>query len=210
MNDTDWLGPWLRRFLTEHIVSERNLAINTRKSYRDTFSLLLPFVSAEVHKPVDRLAVSDLTAARILQFLNHLEESRGCSVQTRNQRLAAIRAFAGFVGNREPTLVEWCGNLRSIALKKAATTPVGWLTTTEIDAMLAVPDRATKQGRNEYGLLLFLYNSGARVSEATQLRMADMQIGRTDGGHALVRLNGKAERSVTVPCGPAPNAPSPS
>jgi len=39
------LGPWLRRFLCEHIVTERNLARNTRKSYRDTFSLLLPFVS---------------------------------------------------------------------------------------------------------------------------------------------------------------------
>ena len=56
------LGPWLRRFLCEHIVTERNLARNTRKSYRDTFSLLLPFVSRKLRKPVDRLAVSDLTS----------------------------------------------------------------------------------------------------------------------------------------------------
>ena len=89
MNDAVSLGPWLRRFLSEHIVTERNLAINTRKSYRDTFALLLPFVSAGIRKPVDRLAVSDLTSARVLQFLAHLEESRGCSVQTRNQRLTA-------------------------------------------------------------------------------------------------------------------------
>ena len=202
MNDADWLGPWLRRFLTEHIVDERNLAINTCKSYRDTFSLLLPFVSAEVHKPVDRLAVPDLTLTRILQFLAHLEENRGCSVQTRNQRLTAIRSFAGFVGSREPTLVEWCGQLRSISLKKTATKPVGWLTTLEIDAMLAVPDRATPQGRNEYGLLLLLYNSGARVSEATQLRKADLQIGRTDGGHALVSLNGKGGKIRHCPLWP--------
>ena len=202
MNDVDTLGPWLRRFLTEHIVSERNLAINTRKSYRDTFSLLLPFVSAEVHRPADRLAVSDLTSTRILQFLAHLEESRGCSVQTRNQRLAALRSFASFVGSREPTLVEWCGTLRSIPLKKAATKPIGWLTKPEIDAILAVPDRATLQGRTEYALLLFLYNSGARVSEATQLRMADMQIGRTDGGHALVTLNGKGGKIRQCPLWP--------
>ena len=202
MNDIDSLGPWLRRFLTEHIVSERNLAINTRKSYRDTFFLLLPFVSAGIRKPVDRLAVSDLTSTRVLLFLTHLEEGRGCSVQTRNQRLTAIRSFAGFVGGREPTLVEWCGNLRSIPLKKAATKPIGWLTKLEIDAMLAVPDRATPQGRNEYGLLLFLYNTGARVSEATQLRMADMQIGRTDGGHALVNLNGKGGKPRQCPLWP--------
>ena len=62
MPDLAALGPWLCRFLCEHIVTERNLARNTRKSYRDTFSLLLPFVSRKVRKPVDRLAVSDLTS----------------------------------------------------------------------------------------------------------------------------------------------------
>lgn len=63
------LGPWLRRFLTEYIVTERNLARNTQKSYRDTFALLLPFVGAKIRKPIDRLAVQDLTARRVLQFL---------------------------------------------------------------------------------------------------------------------------------------------
>jgi uncharacterized protein (DUF736 family) len=82
------LGPWLRRFLVEHIVTERNLARNTRTSYRDTFSLLLPFVSRRLRKPVDRLAVRDLTSGLVLQFLAHLEEDRDCSTRTRNQRLA--------------------------------------------------------------------------------------------------------------------------
>ena len=99
MPDLAVLGPWLRRFLCEYIVTERNLARNTRKSYRDTFSLLLPFVSRKVRKPVDRLAVWDLTSGHVLQFLAHLETDRGCSARTRNQRLAAIRAFARFVGS---------------------------------------------------------------------------------------------------------------
>jgi integrase/recombinase XerD len=60
------LGPWLRRFLCEHIVTERNLARNTRTSYRDTFSLLLPFVSRKLRKPVDRLGVCDLTSRLVL------------------------------------------------------------------------------------------------------------------------------------------------
>ena len=62
MPDLVTLGPWLRRFLCEHIVTERNLARNTRTSYRDTFSLLLPFVSRKLRKSVDRLAVRDLTS----------------------------------------------------------------------------------------------------------------------------------------------------
>ena len=92
------LGPWLRRFLSEFIVTERNLARNTQKSYRDTFALLLPFLGSKVRKPVERLAVRDLTSTRVLQFLAHLEDDRSCSGRTRNQRLAAIRHSPWILG----------------------------------------------------------------------------------------------------------------
>ena len=193
------LGPWLRRFLCEHIVTERNLARNTRKSYRDTFSLLLPFVSRKLSKPVDRLDLRDLTSSYVLQFLAHLEEDRGCSARTRNQRLAAIRAFARFIGSRDPAHVEWCGHIRAIASKKSMPPSVGWLTKAEMEAMLAIPDRKTKRGRSEYALLLFLYNTGSRVSEATQLKVRDLQIGRGHGGHDLATLHGKGGKTRQCP-----------
>jgi integrase/recombinase XerD len=46
MIDKNLLGPWIRRFLLEHLVTERNLARNTQASYRDTLTLLLPFAGA--------------------------------------------------------------------------------------------------------------------------------------------------------------------
>ena len=45
MHEVSLLGPWIRRFLTEHIPGERNLARNTQRSYRDTLRLLLPAVA---------------------------------------------------------------------------------------------------------------------------------------------------------------------
>lgn len=196
------LGPWLRRFLREYIVTERNLARNTRKSYRDTFSLLLPFISRKLRKPVDRLAVRDLTSRHVLQFLAHIEEDRGCSARTRNQRLAAIRSFARFIGSRDPAHVEWCGHIRAIASKKTMPPPVGWLSRAEMEAMLAVPDRKTRRGRSEYALLLFLYNTGARVSEATQLKVRDLQIGGRNSGHDLATLHGKGGKTRQCPLWP--------
>lgn len=202
MSDAQTLGTWLRRFLSEHIVTERNLAKNTQKSYRDTFRLLLPFIGAKVRKPVDRLWVHDLTCSRVLQFLVHLEEDRGCSVPTRNQRLAAIRGFARFVGSRDPALVEWSGQIRLIPPKKATPPPIGWLTKTDMDSMLSVPDRKTLRGRNEYALLLFLYNTGARATEAAQLKVCDLQIDLRDGGHSLVTLQGKGGKTRQCPLWP--------
>ena len=202
MRNPRTLGSWLRRFLADYIVTERRLAWNTQRSYRDSFTLLLPFISAKARKPVDRLAVEDLAPSRVLQFLAHLEEERGCSVQTRNQRLAAIRSFARFVASRDPTHLDWCAQIRAIATKKAMPRPISWITRDEMEALLAVPDRHTLRGRTEHALLLFLYNTGARVSEATRLQVGDLKLGRRDGGHALVTLHGKGGKLRQCPLWP--------
>lgn len=157
MTDPGILGPWLRRFLEEHLVSERNLARNTQLSYRDTLVLLLPFIAAEARRSVESLRVSDLGPERIRAFLLHLEQDRGCSPQTRNQRLAAIRSLARFVASHCPEQVEWSAQIRAIPLKKAVPRPVAYLEKPEIEALLAVPDRSTPRGRREHCLLQFLY-----------------------------------------------------
>ena len=174
MSDNTTLGPWIRRFLLEHLVNERNLARNTQRSYRDTLALLVPFVGAEMHVPVDRLALVDVTAERVRQFLRHIEETRRCSTATRNQRLAAIHALARFVGERSPEHLEWAGQIRAIPFKKCGQTPVTYLEKSEMDALLASPDRDTSQGRRDHTVLLFLYNSGARADEAAQIMVGDL------------------------------------
>ena len=138
----------------------------------------------------------------MLQFLAYLEVERGCSVPTRNQRLTAIRAFARFVASRDPAHLEWSANVRAIALKKATPQPIGWLSKAEMKALLKVPDRRTHRGRIEHGVLLFLYNTGARVSEATELAVDDLRIERRDGGHALVTLHGKGGKIRQCPLWP--------
>jgi integrase/recombinase XerD len=202
MRDPRTLGPWLRRFLADYVVTERRLARNTQKSYRDSFKLLLPFISAKVRIPVDRLDIEHVTPSRVLQFLAHLEENRSCSVQTRNQRLTAIRSFARFVASRDPARLAWCAQIRAIAVKKAAPQPISWMTKDEMEALLAVPDRQTPQGRAEHALLLFLYNTGARVSEATGLQVGNLQIGGHGDNHALVTLCGKRDRIRQCPLWP--------
>jgi integrase/recombinase XerD len=74
-------------------------------------------------------------------------------------------------------------------------TPVGWLTRAEMEAMLGVPDRGARRSRRAYALLLVLYNTGARVSEATQLKAHDLQIGRGNGGHDFATLHGKGGKT---------------
>jgi len=175
VNNTSLLGTWIRRFLLEHLVAERNLALNTQHSYRDTLLLLIPFVAKKTGKAIDRLSVVDMSAELIRLFLADLERSRQCAIVTRNQRLAAIRALARFVGEHSPEHIAWCAQLRTIPFKKPTVRAViPYLDKSEMDALLAAPDGRTAQGRRDQTLLLFLYNSGARASEAAQLLIADL------------------------------------
>lgn len=198
MRSHSLLGPWVRRFLLEHLVAERNLARNTQISYRDTLALLLPFISRKTGAAVDRLMVEDVSADRVREFLDHIERDRGCAVLTRNHRLAAIHSLARFIGARSPEHVSWCSQVRSVPFKKATKTVIGYLDKHEVDALLRVPDRRTVLGARDHALLLFLYNSGARADEAASLRVNSLHLGASPS----VRILGKGNKWRVCPLWP--------
>lgn len=203
MNNKMLLGPWVRRFLLEYAVSQRNLAHNTQRSYRDTLSLLIPFIAQKSGKQVERLTVVDVSAEFVRLFLMDLEKTRGCSVATRNQRLAAIHALARFIGIHSPEHIEWCGQIRGIAFKKTAKPLVTYLEKIEMDALLAAPDRTTAQGRRDYVVMLFLYNTGARAGEAAQLKISDLDLSYTPERYqSSVEIRGKGNKLRRCPLWP--------
>jgi hypothetical protein len=110
-----------------------------------TLILLIPFAAKIQKKSVDRLAVVDLSLDLVRRFVADLESSRDCKIAARNQRLAAIRALAGFVAVHNSAHIEWCGQIRSIPFKKAGKAVVPYLEKAEMDALLAAPNRRTAQ-----------------------------------------------------------------
>lgn len=197
MSDTTLLSPWVRRFLLEHLTGERNLSPNTQKSYRDMLMQLLPFLAGRVGKPVDRLLIVDLSGTAIRHFLEHLEVKRRCSISTRNQRLGGIHALARFIGENRPEHISWASQIRQVPFKKYAAPTITCLDRAEMNALLSAPDRSTAQGRREHALLLFLYNSGARASEAAQLTIGDL-----DWHSRSSRILGKGKKLRTCPLWP--------
>ncbi len=194
------LGTWIRRFLLEHLVAERNLSRNAQRSYRDAFAQLMPFVSKKTGAAVDRLTVDALSPDRLRSFLSHLESERKCTIRTRNQRLAAIHAFARFVADHAPEHIAWCSAIRVIPSKRFHRPALCYLDKPEIDALIAAPDVARQIGRRDHALLLFLYNTGARVSEAVAVTLADIE--RRADGAGSVRLVGKGNKTRFCPLWP--------
>lgn len=196
MNEnTHELGAMLASFFHERLAGLQHASKHTIKSYRDALKFLILFLCEKTGRKADGLKLEDLTAETVVAFLEHVELERGCSVRTRNQRLAAIKAFAGHVIFRRPEQLGQLQRILQIPSKRHVRRLVGFLVREEMDALLGAPDCTTALGRRHAMLILFLYNTGARVSEATQLSIEGLHLQTP----AQVRLLGKGAKERVVP-----------
>lgn len=200
MSNSSSIGTWVRRFLLEYILIERGLSTNTQQSYRDTFRLLLPEVAKAHRKTLDKLLIEDLSPALVKTFLLGLEKNRNCGAATRNQRLAAVRSLAKFIATHSPEHIPWCGGIRAIPFKRSPQSEITYLEKDEMAAILAAPNRDTAQGRRDYSVLLFLYNSGARASEVASVQVGDLQLNSSNNNSVLI--HGKGNKSRRCPLWP--------
>jgi integrase/recombinase XerD len=190
------LAPTLEAFFTERLGRQRQASPHTVASYRDSLRLLIQFAHQRSGVAPSRLDLSDLDAALIGAFLDHLERDRGCTARTRNVRLAAIHSLFRFAAVRHPEHAALIGRVLDIPQKRHDSTDVCFLDRQEVDALLAAPDRSTRIGRRDHALLTVAVQTGLRVSELTALRRRDLELGT--GAHVICIGKGRKGRSTPL------------
>lgn len=182
-------------FFLRRLVEQRGASARTIESYRDAFELLLAFTGQRTGKEPSALCLGDLDAPLVLDFLDHLESTRGNGARTRNARLAAIRSFMRYASVRDPASLPVAQRVLAIPTKRVDQPVLGFLTRDEVAAILAAPDRGTWNGHRDAVLLATTYNTGARVSEITGLRVRDVLLDR----QTAVHLHGKGRKERAIP-----------
>lgn len=185
----------LQRFFTDRLLGQLGASPHTVASYRDTFRLLLHFASERLHKEPSMLEIETLDAPFLGEFLTHLERDRHASIRTRNNRLAALRAFFRYVAVGEPALALQCQRILAIPAKRHEHGAVAFLTEVESDALVNAPNPANWIGRRDRTILLVAIQTGLRNSEITSLRRQDVVLG--SGAH--VRCMGKGRKMRCTP-----------
>jgi integrase/recombinase XerD len=189
------LGPVLHSYFTDHLIAVKGLRPASVRSYRDTIRLLLLFTAAARRRKITRLTLEDLTFEQVLAFLRHLEEERGNHIRSRNQRLAALHSFFEYVATRSPEMLAACQQVAAIPAKRVPPPETRFLERDEVQALLAGLPSTGRLALRDRALILFLYNTGARVSEAAGVRARHLDL----GGHPIVRLHGKGGKWRTCP-----------
>lgn len=183
----------VQSFFSEHLRRVRGASEHTVRAYRDTLRMLFVFLADQLGRRVQDLQLDHVRADLVLAFLRHIECERGNGAVTRNCRLAAIRSFTEHLLRHDITRAEQYGRILAIPSKRTASRPIGYLEPQDVRAVIAAVNGP--ESRRDRALLLLLYNTGARISEALAIRARDLQLARP----RQVRLHGKGGKDRICP-----------
>jgi len=188
----------LRDFFNHYLSETYRASGNTISSYSYTFTLLFRFLQEEKGIPPQKVTISTFDRQLILEFLQWLEEKRGNSIATRNQRLGCIHSYFKFIQTSYPPLIVEIQGILNIHMKKYPKSTLNYLSHDGIKLLLEKPDLSSKQGRRDLLLLTLLYDTGARVSEIINITKGDLFLQNP----ASVRVLGKGSKFRQIPLMP--------
>jgi site-specific recombinase XerD len=189
------LGPVVQSFFLDGLVTMKGLRPSSVRSYRDGIKLFLRFVAADARRRITQLTLADITFERVLHFVRHLEEVRHNHPRTRNQRLALLHTFFEYLAVQHPEMLAVAERVAAIPPKRVPPPETRFLERDEIAALFTRLPSVGRNAARDRALILFLYNTGARVQEVVDLRAGDIDLEPT----ARVRLHGKGDKWRTCP-----------
>jgi integrase/recombinase XerD len=188
----------LQSFFRDYLGSVRGASTHTVRAYRDALKLFFLFLAGRKRRSVAELSLDDIQAEAVLSFLSHVETKRGNSATTRNSRLAALRSFAQHLLRHDIARANQYGRILAIPSKRAIARVVSYVEPEEARAIIAAVEERSSLAARDRALLLFLYNTGARVSEALNVHSRQLRLDRP----RQVRLFGKGGKERVCPLWP--------
>lgn len=175
-------APLLERYLLR-LQSERNLSAHTLRNYRTDLRHFLAYLETQA---IEAAAVTRQTYRAYLEELQH----EGIAPASVRRRAGTIKTFFKSLcalGELEKDPLRLAGTPKSP--QRLPT----FLTTAQVETLLAAPDLNAPAGLRDRALLEVLYGAGLRVSE-----LVTMRLGAVDWENALLRVRGKGQRERVV------------
>lgn len=188
------LGVVLHAFFEDHLKIQKGLSSATIKSYRDGLQLFLKFLAAKRRCQLTRIKLEDLTFDRVQEFLVTLETERHNHTRSRNQRLTALRVFFDYIASRSPEMWSQAERVALIPSKRVSPPRTFYLERDDVEEMFERMRSDHPLCLRDRTLLLFLYNTGARVQEVADLRRNNLEL-----EHGRVHLHGKGDKWRSCP-----------
>lgn len=183
-------------YLKVYLPKQRKLSSNTIRSYREALELLVDFVKEQKGVPLQDVTFEMLTSDMIVAYLNYLEHERDCGVATRNNRLAAVRAFLEYAADRDVTTAFVLSEMKKVPVAKPDhVNVIGYMSMAAITAIVERTDATTPKGFRDRVFIMLMYDTAARIQEMIDIKLCDLRLGKTP----TIVLHGKGNKIRSVP-----------
>lgn len=185
----------IRDYFKSYLPIMRKSSPNTIRSYQTAMEQFLDYLKDYRKIKLYEVTIEMINIKTVTTYLKSIEETRACSVSTRNHRLNCIRAFLKYAASCNLEAAACWNEIQLLKPARNAVKPVDYLSLSTIEAILAQPDITTLMGLRDMFLMLFLYQTGARVQELVDVHIKNISFGKT----AVVTLHGKGAKVRCVP-----------
>lgn len=187
----------VRDFLTVYLPKQRGASPNTAKSYKEALNIFIDYVGMVHGRPLAEISFACISRPLVDSFLMWLETERGYSVNSRNQRMSAVKSFFRYAAEKDKTLMSLYLDVEAIPKKKDARVhEIEFFSEPALETILAQPDRNKKNGQRDLFFMILMYDTGARAQEMLDLRLGDI---RLEGNSPYVIITGKGAKTRHVP-----------
>lgn len=187
----------VRDFLTVYLPKQRASSANTIKAYKESLNLLLEYLKEVENLQLMNVSFDSISRKTVEGYLGWLEETRKCSISTRNHRLSSIRSFYKYAGSRDLSVTAYTLELEKIPIKKTQKTQqVKFFEEDALKAILAQPDTSTRKGVRDLFFMVLMYDTAGRNQEILNLKVSDIHVSAKD---SYAVLTGKGNKIRIVP-----------
>jgi site-specific recombinase XerD len=189
------LFSFARDYLHGYLPKVRGLSPKTIQAYRISLECFLGYLSEAEHLDRTQLSFDHFDRTHLKAWLTWMSEQRHYAPRTITLRLSAVKTFLAYSACEDITLIALSQAAKTLRAPASPRSPIEYLTEAETRALLAAHTGATAKSRRNRMLLILLYDTAARVSEITDLRLHDLNL--TPPGQ--LTLTGKRNKTRTVP-----------
>ena len=163
----------IREFLNNYEIFRKSE--HTIRSHEMALSLFLAFLEV---KGVDseKLNYDCFNADTIIAWMRWMRKERGCSPETCNNRLAGIRKFLNYLGQREVGALHLSYEATHIERMNTTKKNVSGMSRDAVASLIAASDVSTPAGRRDQPLIITMYGTAARLDEMLSLKVEQLHL----------------------------------
>lgn len=166
----------IHTFIMDYAPVHMTTSGHTLKNYQTSLMLYLTFLEKERNITPSRLCIDCFSLEYIEGWIKWIRESRGCSAQTCNIRLGALRTFMKYLSERDLAYLSAYEIACTIPSMKVPKRKINGLSKAAVKQLLEMPKLSTKTGRRDLTFMILLYSTAARLDEVLSLKIRDIHL----------------------------------